>query len=824
MTTEATGLEQYLEDIFAKSYSIQTVAVAPSSTGSSASSIADILEDFIGEGSNSVQMSEPPLTTSFLLSQVTFLQNKCSSYEQMLAETNDKFNLVLQVMAQQSTRLAELETLQKLHAAPIDSLSIHSTADISSPKDDSPDQTRARRKIEEIPPPTPFEFFAGPDKTLDFEISHSYKSSTTLLAKNIPYNQYEHVSAADCALDSIMAMFLPQIPQKCYRDSAIAFTQRQVRRELKCNLFEAGLHAISCFLPDDKLVLSIMARRVQHPSWHQELYSRLNQLSQPAQRFQPHSHQSISDRTGEEDDENDEEEPDLIMNHVVKKVSILANQDNTEYRVMFMLDSAAEVEVLASGRGDLVVIAFLQEFAVLVGKDHLFKRSLCLVKAWWRYETKAYGVYPAELSQFLPDLVIAVMLVAVFNRYSSEINYPLQALSIFIAEYADLGDWSTIAITLQGVVPMALSDQSTTQPPTAGPIQAPIPSLSHPVSTDLVTPEMQLKYWELYTLTGPFGHNGKKRRVEEDEAHVLEPAAATMPNAPLMSSIHSDTGGSQREGSEHCSGAATDHSGPTVYIQEGSSVLPHVTIQKFKARGINVVHPFSYANMAIDDLTSVEGGIISQVFTQGAARLNNLLASVSALPSSSTEQLLPLFASFFENTVALYQKGFRHDTEGNMLWGTNAHILAKGNNVSDSETEVSPAGHSAVALWNQILYVNLITEQRISESALLKACKAVLNERGTLPVGEIGKTLQEMTSMEVISGRLKETFGGLKKFLEMNAEEFVICIDHPFNPHVLLKKDLTPSEEAQLTSSSQIPPQLLAKFRKVSDWLIRWTL
>jgi hypothetical protein len=64
-----------------------------------------------------------------------------------------------------------------------------------------------------------------------------------------------------------------------------------------------------------------------------------------------------------------------------------------------------------------------------------------------------------------------------------------------------------------------------------------------------------------------------------------------------------------------------------------------------------------------------------------------------------------------------------------------------------------------------VLYANLVAEQRISQPALLRAFKTILKERGTLPVGEIGKTLQDLASMQVISGKLKEAFGGLKKFL-----------------------------------------------------------
>jgi len=77
-------------------------------------------------------------------------------------------------------------------------------------------------------------------------------------------------------------------------------------------------------------------------------------------------------------------------------------------------------------------------------------------------------------------------------------------------------------------------------------------------------------------------------------------------------------------------------------------------------------------------------------------------------------------------------------------------------------------------LWEQMYYCNLILEGRVTETALLILTKDILSERGTLPVGEIGKMLQELTSLISLSAKLKEKFGGLKKFLEKYSEHYLI--------------------------------------------------
>ena len=71
-----------------------------------------------------------------------------------------------------------------------------------------------------------------------------------------------------------------------------------------------------------------------------------------------------------------------------------------------------------------------------------------------------------------------------------------------------------------------------------------------------------------------------------------------------------------------------------------------------------------------------------------------------------------------------------------------------------------------------------------------------------MPVGEIGKMLQEATANPSLSTVLKESFGGLKKFLEGYPEVFLISQDHPFNPRVYLRSDFTKEEQDQISVGS----------------------
>lgn len=51
---------------------------------------------------------------------------------------------------------------------------------------------------------------------------------------------------------------------------------------------------------------------------------------------------------------------------------------------------------------------------------------------------------------------------------------------------------------------------------------------------------------------------------------------------------------------------------------------------------------------------------------------------------------------------------------------------------------------------------------------------------------------------------LKEKFGGLKKFLEVHADTFLIGKDHPFNPNVYLRATLNDAEVALVQSGGTL--------------------
>ena len=129
---------------------------------------------------------------------------------------------------------------------------------------------------------------------------------------------------------------------------------------------------------------------------------------------------------------------------------------------------------------------------------------------------------------------------------------------------------------------------------------------------------------------------------------------------------------------------------------------------------------------------------------------------------------------------------------------------------------------------------------QVSETLLKTLALDILSVKGPLPVGEIGKMLQEAIRVPSLSNILREYFGGLKKFLEKYPEDFFIrfnfsnliitCVkqnyfgsnDHPFNPNVYIRKSLT-ADDFIIIAKGKMPTHFELTYKKVT-FIVRATL
>ena len=118
----------------------------------------------------------------------------------------------------------------------------------------------------------------------------------------------------------------------------------------------------------------------------------------------------------------------------------------------------------------------------------------------------------------------------------------------------------------------------------------------------------------------------------------------------------------------------------------------------------------------------------------------------------------------------------------------------------------------------QVQYMDLFLHGRVKESSIRNSVIEILEERGSVTVGDLGKMLKETTCITNISARLRENFGGLKKFLELDSPAlFTVCTNHAFNPHTFLTSTLS-DEEKEMIQNGKVPARFTAQNKKVGNF------
>ncbi|KAG1670779.1 hypothetical protein FOA52_014007 [Chlamydomonas sp. UWO 241] len=123
---------------------------------------------------------------------------------------------------------------------------------------------------------------------------------------------------------------------------------------------------------------------------------------------------------------------------------------NAEVRLLKCLVDNIVVDVSFNQLGGLCTLAFLESVDRLVGRGHLFKRSIILVKAWCYYESRLLGAHHGLISTY----ALETLVLYIFNLHHRELDGPLNVLHRFVTEFCEF-DWDRYCLSLQGPIPLA---------------------------------------------------------------------------------------------------------------------------------------------------------------------------------------------------------------------------------------------------------------------------------------------------------------------------------------------------------------------------------
>ena len=512
-------------------------------------------------------------------------------------------------------------------------------------------------------------------------VIHTYTTCTLLPIDIIPTNEEE--DARDVAIGSVITLLEPHQAQITYRNSVRAFLARVVRRTLGAKVYETGLHALNCFLPDDPIRLTVLLGRtnVYIDTWLPALTEKLSILA------------DISSDSGKfllaemmqvlEDDCIAIEDIQPLTEHTVSHVHVTSGNLPRQGRIFFDIEDT-NVEVDSNNLSSVRFLSFLDEIAHLVGKNELFKRSLLLIRGWWLYETATYG--GGSTKTLLTDHALCVLVCSIFNQHHAILHQPLQVLSIFLSEYCEL-DWNNCAVTIQGIVPFRsvlnksdtdilsisvtdLESSSETSAQLASQVTVEItePWLRYPVETDLLSVAFLQKYAEILKSTKP-SIAGKLMQISPmsscKDTDILTMNSMGMHSTDSMndfsnSSTAAPSANISRAGSSDSSAVylGSLHSdGPDSPMRRTASTLVNEEQPLFERGSINIVNPLNQSNMTLSAMTSEKAAVITQIFEIGARNLNQALK----LSQGEHINVQAPFNRFFKAVLLRFRDNWRPD-------------------------------------------------------------------------------------------------------------------------------------------------------------------
>ncbi|KAG4196570.1 hypothetical protein ERO13_A06G179700v2 [Gossypium hirsutum] len=210
----------------------------------------------------------------------------------------------------------------------------------------------------------------------------------------------------------ILCIIQPSLVSEQNRQNIIAYFQRLIKGYYGIEVFPFGSVPLKTFLPDGDIDLTAL------------------------------SHQNM--------EENLARYICGILQH---------NQQNSEVLVQDVQYIRAQVKIVKCTVNDIPVdisfnqtaglsaLCFLEKVDQLIGKDHLFKRSIILIKAWCYYESRILGAHHGLISTY----ALETMILYIINVFHSSLFGPLAVLYKFLDYYSTF-DWANYCISLSGPV------------------------------------------------------------------------------------------------------------------------------------------------------------------------------------------------------------------------------------------------------------------------------------------------------------------------------------------------------------------------------------
>ncbi|KAL6660107.1 hypothetical protein ACP70R_002229 [Stipagrostis hirtigluma subsp. patula] len=224
-------------------------------------------------------------------------------------------------------------------------------------------------------------------------------------------------AAAEAAADEVVRRVRPTEASERRRAEVVDFVRMLVGTALGCEVFVFGSVPLKTYLPDGDIDLTVLGNTSHDSTLIKDVNCVLKSEEQNA------------------DAELEVKDLDLI---------------NAEVKLIKCTIGNIIVDISFNQTGGISALCFLELVDRKVGKNHLFKRSIILIKAWCYYESRLLGAHHGLISTY----ALEILILYIFNLFHKTLCGPLEVLYRFL-EYFSKFDWDNYCISLNG--PVALS-------------------------------------------------------------------------------------------------------------------------------------------------------------------------------------------------------------------------------------------------------------------------------------------------------------------------------------------------------------------------------
>ncbi|KAM1653394.1 hypothetical protein ACFX15_005608 [Malus domestica] len=224
----------------------------------------------------------------------------------------------------------------------------------------------------------------------------------------------ESWAGAEEATQEIVSKIQPTLAAHQTRKEVIQYVQNLITCNVGCQVFPYGSVPLKTYLPDGDIDMTVFGSANIDEVFATDVYAIMK---------------------GEE---NNEASP-----FHVKDVHYI----DAEVKLVKCIIQNIVVDISSNQLGGFSTLHFLEQVDNYIGKNHLFKRSIILAKAWCYYESRILGAHHGLISTY----ALETLILYVFHFFHSSLDGPLAVLYRFL-DYFSKFDWENYCISLNGPV------------------------------------------------------------------------------------------------------------------------------------------------------------------------------------------------------------------------------------------------------------------------------------------------------------------------------------------------------------------------------------